>query len=274
MCPFSIQNIMYLKGYGLEQSPFNITSDPKFFFESSSHREAFLALSYGIQQKKGIILITGEVGTGKTTLCKALLERLPGQIKTSLILNPYFSEVQLLQAIVGDFGLAAGKKSRLALVNDLNNFLVQVALDGGNAVLIVDEAQHLNSRQLEQVRLLSNLESSTDKLLQIVLVGQPELEEKLNQFNLRQIRQRIFVKYKLKPLTEDEVKGYIEFRLKTASAEGIKIEEQALKVIYGFSCGVPRLINMLCDRVLLLGFTREKSSFTLDDFEVCIEELK
>ncbi|MDD5611250.1 MAG: AAA family ATPase, partial [Candidatus Omnitrophica bacterium] len=188
---------MYLDFYGLKSSPFNITSDPQLFFESLSHREAFAALLYGIQEKKGIVLITGEVGTGKTTLCKALLNRLPQGVKTSLIFNPYFSEVQLLQAIIEDFGLSVEKKNRLEIVKRLNSFLVEVNSDGGNAVVVIDEAQDLNNRQLEQVRLLSNLETSRGKLMQLVLVGQPELSEKLKQFNLRQIRQRICVKYNI-----------------------------------------------------------------------------
>jgi len=195
---------MYFELYGLKKAPFNITSDPGIFFESSSHREALSALIYGIEEKKGIILITGEVGTGKTTLCKTLLRRLNPRIKTSLILNPYFSEVQLLQAIVEDFGLKINKKNRLEIVGKLNSFLVEVSLEEGGAVLIIDEAQNLTNRQLEQVRLLSNLETSQDKLLQIVLAGQPELVKKLNNFDLRQIRQRISIKHRLSPLNEEE----------------------------------------------------------------------
>lgn len=265
---------MYLKLYGLKQSPFNITSNPQFFFESSSHQEALFALLYGIQEKKGIILITGEVGTGKTTLCKALLNKLPESTKTSLILNPYFSEVQLLQAIIEDFGLELDKKSRLDIVKKLNSFLINISLSGGNAVLIIDEAQNLTNRQLEQIRLLSNLETAQEKLLQIVLVGQPELVDKLNKFNLRQIRQRISVKYCLCPLKEEEIKEYIEFRLRKADTEDINILPESYKVIYEFSKGIPRLINILCDRVLLLGFVKEQKVFGPEMFKTCIEELK
>jgi general secretion pathway protein A len=265
---------MYYNFYGLKTPPFNITSNPEFFFESSSHKEALAALLYGIQERKGIILITGEVGTGKTTLCKALLNRLSPLIKTSLILNPYFSEVQLLRAIIEDFGLVMEKRSRLDIVNKLNSFLVEMSLKGGNAVLIIDEAQNLSNRQLEQIRLLSNLETSNAKLLQIVLVGQPELLEKLRQPSLRQIRQRIFVKYELAPLKEGEVKEYIEFRLKAGGASHLSILPESHKVIYEFSKGIPRLINMLCDRALLCGFTEDKKVLDSEIFRACVEELK
>jgi len=264
---------MYLELYGLKNSPFNITSDPQFFFESLSHKEALAALIYGIQERKGIILITGEVGTGKTTLCKALLKRLPPEVKTSLILNPYFSEVQLLRAIVEDFGLEVKKRSRLDIVEKLNSFLVNISLSGKNAVLIIDEAQNLANRQLEQIRLLSNLETAKDKLLQIVLVGQPELKEKLSKFNLRQIRQRIFIKHNILPLKEEEVREYVEYRLRQAGTTKINILPESYKVIYEFSKGIPRLVNMICDRALLLGFVKESKVFDQEMFRVCMEEL-
>ena len=264
---------MYLEVYGLKSSPFNITSDPQFFFESLSHKEALAALIYGIEERKGIILITGEVGTGKTTLCKALLNKLSPRVKTSLILNPYFSEVQLLRAIVQDFGLEIKKRSRLDMVEKLNSFLVNISLSGQNAVLIIDEAQNLTSRQLEQIRLLSNLETAKDKLLQIILVGQPELKEKLSKFNLRQIRQRVFVKHNIFPLREEEVKEYVEYRLQQAGTTEINILPESYKVIYEFSKGIPRLVNMICDRALLLGFVRESKVFDQEIFRACMEEL-
>ena len=264
---------MYLELYGLKSSPFNITSDPQFFFESLSHKEALAALIYGIQERKGIILITGEVGTGKTTLCKALLKRLSPEVKTSLILNPYFSEVQLLRAIVEDFGLEIKKRSRLDIVEKLNSFLVNISLSGKNAVLIIDEAQNLANRQLEQIRLLSNLETTKEKLLQIVLVGQPELKDKLSKFNLRQIRQRIFIKHNILPLKEEEVREYVEYRLRQAGTTKINILPESYKVIYEFSKGIPRLVNMICDRVLLLGFVKNSRVFNQEMFKACMEEL-
>ena len=264
---------MYLELYGLKSSPFNITSDPHFFFESLSHKEALAALIYGIQERKGIILITGEVGTGKTTLCKALLRRLPPEVKTSLILNPYFSEVQLLRAIVEDFGLEIKKRSRLDIVEKLNVFLVNISLLGENAVLIIDEAQNLTNRQLEQIRLLSNLETAKDKLLQIILVGQPELKEKLSKFDLRQIRQRVFVKHDIFPLREEEVREYVEYRLRQAGTTKINILPESYKVIYEFSKGIPRLVNMICDRALLLGFVKDSKVFDREMFKACAKEL-
>lgn len=265
---------MYTQAFGLKKSPFNITSDPEFFFESSSHKEALATLLYGIKEKKGIISITGEVGTGKTTLCKIILGQLSLPVRTSIILNPYFSEVQLLRAIIEDFGVAVKQKTRLEIIKKLNYFLLDVSLAGGNAVLIIDESQHLSNTQLEQLRLLSNLETSHEKLLQIILVGQPELENRLNQFNLRQIRQRIFVKCKLRPLPEEEVPDYVNFRLNKAGQGNLNILPDSFKVIYEFSQGIPRLINMLCDRALLLGFLRETTSFDAALFKACGEELK
>jgi general secretion pathway protein A len=266
---------MYLDLYGVDKSPFNITADPTVFFGSKSHREALAALTYGVSGKKGIVLITGEVGTGKTTLCKTFLNGLTQNVRTSVIFHqPHFSEVQLLQAIVEDFGIEEAKASRFDIVKKLNAFLVDVSLSGGNAVLIVDEAQNLSDRQLEQVRLLSNLETSTEKLLQIVLLGQPELLRKLAKFEARQIRQRIFVKHHLTPLQKEEVKRYIEFRLHKAGVNDITILPQSHQLIWEFSGGVPRLVNMLCDRALLYGFAREKKVFGPDVFMACIEELK
>jgi len=245
-----------------------------FFFESSSHREALSKILYGIKEKKGIILLTGEVGTGKTTLCRAILDKLDPAAKVSLVLNPYFSEVQLLQVIAEDFGLQIEKKSRLDIVKKLNEFLLGVNSKDGNAVLIVDEAQHLGNRQLEQIRLLSNLETPREKLLQIVLVGQPELTVKLNQFCLRQIRQRIFVKHDIAPLKEQEVKDYIKLRLKSAGGGNVNFLPESYKVIYEFSKGIPRLINLLCDRTLVIGFVREQKTLDEKIFRASIEEIE
>lgn len=264
----------FLNFYELKKSAFNVTSNPDFFFESQSHREAISSLLFGIQERKGIILITGEVGTGKTTLCKALFEKLPPEVKLSLVLNPYFSDVQLLKAIAEDFGIIIQGTNRLNIVKAINKFLMDLNLNNGNAVLVIDEAQNLSARQLEQVRLLSNLETKEEKLLQIVLVGQPELKEKIGQYNLRQIYQRIIVKHQLTPLREDEIKEYIDFRLKKGGQGNAVFSPEVYKTIYDFSKGIPRLINILCERALILGFIRQEHVLSEDIFTSCIAEIR
>ncbi|MEI6437991.1 MAG: AAA family ATPase [Candidatus Omnitrophota bacterium] len=264
---------MYRKFYGFTRTPFSTTSEPHFFFDSASHREACAAIKYGIAQRKGIILVTGEVGTGKTTLCKKVIEELDKSVKVSLVLNPYFSDSQLLQAIVEDFGIHTAKKSRLDLIKALNKFLIELHGNGGNAVLMIDEAQHLGARQLEQVRLLSNLETSDEKLLQLVLVGQPELTEQLSQYKLRQIRQRIFIKCRIAPLAENEVEEYLTIRLKNAGKDDFDIKKECYKIIYDFSGGVPRLINMLCDRALLMGYVRGQARWDESILKDSIKEI-
>lgn len=260
--------------YGFKTQPFNITTDTELFFEGRSHREALASLIYGVEERKGMLLITGEVGTGKTTLCRALLERLPKTVRTSLILNPYFSEVQLLQAIIEDFGLVPEKKNRLDIVKKLDSFLIESSLNHGNAVLVIDEAQNLKPRQLEQIRLLSNLETKHGKLLQIVLVGQPELKTKLRQFDLRQIYQRIVVKYELQPLDAEDTRAYVDFRLSRSGSQGVTLLPECYAIIQEFSKGIPRLINLLCDRALLLGFVRQQKELGPDIFIASLEEIR
>jgi len=265
---------MYCQFYSFKERPFNVTSDPSFFFLSRQHKEALSHLLYGVTQRKGILVITGEIGTGKTTLCRFFLNQLPKNIKTAFILNPYFSEIQLLEAIINDFGLKVKNKSRLSFVWELNRFLLSESEEGNNVVLIIDEAQNLRPQALEQVRLLSNLETEKDKLIQIVLMGQPELNRKLNLYDLRQLQQRIMVRYHITPLEEEEVNGYINHRLNIAGSNGsIKFTDETLKAISDFSCGVPRLINIICDRALLAGFVAETKTIDLDIINKCIKEL-
>jgi general secretion pathway protein A len=266
---------MYEQFYGFKEKPFNVTSDPSFFFLSRKHKEAFSHLIYGIQQRKGILEITGEIGTGKTTLCRALLNNLDKKIKTAFILNPSFSEVQLLQLIIEDLGIAVKTKTKMHLISELNKFLIKEAAIGGNVVLIIDEAQNLKATQLEQIRLLSNLETEKEKLLQIILVGQPELKDKLNLPQLRQLNQRISVKYHIQPLDRNEIKDYVDHRLAIAgNGHNVNFHPEALEEIFLFSQGIPRLINIICDRALLAGFVLSSHDINYEIIKKCVEEIR
>jgi general secretion pathway protein A len=265
---------MYCKFYGLKERPFNVTADPAFFFASRIHREALSHLIYGASQRKGIIVLTGEIGTGKTTLCRFFLNRLGENVRTALILNPHFSELELLEAIVRDFGLLPLEKTRLSLVYELNKFLLRESQKCNNIILIIDEAQNLESRILEQVRLLSNLETDKQKLLQVVLVGQPELNRILSLYELRQLRQRITVRYHISPLQHDEIKNYINHRLNVAGSSGkLGFTDESIGLITEFSAGTPRLINIICDRALLAGFVEETCRIDADIVKKCLWEL-
>jgi len=265
---------VYKNFYELNEYPFNITSDPAFFFASKRHSEAFSHLIYGIEQRKGIIVVTGEIGTGKTTLCRTLINQLDQKIKTALILQPNFSELQLLQFIVKDLGIEGRLRNKYNFILALNDFLLEEAAQGHNVVVIIDEAQNLKPNQLEQVRLLSNLETEKEKLLQIVLVGQPELLEKLKLHSLRQINQRIAVRYHILPLDRQEVRDYIAHRLRVARApDRLQFTPEAIEEIYLRSQGTPRLVNIICDRALLAGFVAE--TFTIDEIIIkrCVAEV-
>ena len=249
----SDEHTMYLEYLGLREKPFSITSDPSFLYLSRKHREALSHMVYGIRERKGFIEITGEIGTGKTTLCKALLRQLDPATKTALILQPQLSELQLLQSIVQDFGLnPMSGNNRLGLFNQLNHFLLEETQLGRNIVLVIDEAQNLSLRLLEQIRMLSNLETDKQKLIQIVLVGQPQLREKLALPALEQLRQRIGVRYHMMPLDMDEVRTYIQHRLRIAGSEDtLEWTAEGSEEVYHLSRGIPRLINLICDRSLL-----------------------
>ena len=243
---------MYLEFLGLREKPFSITADPSFLYLSRKHREALSHMVYGIRERKGFVEITGEVGTGKTTLCKALLRQLDPATKTALILQPQLSELQLLQAIVQDFGLNPMRHNRLGLFDQLNQFLLDQAELGHDIVLVIDEAQNLSLRVLEQIRMLSNLETDKNKLIQIILVGQPQLREKLALPALEQLRQRIGVRYHMTPLEMDEVRTYINHRLRVAGSDGLlEWTGEGAEEVYRCSRGIPRLINLICDRSLL-----------------------
>ncbi|MBI2093750.1 MAG: AAA family ATPase [Candidatus Omnitrophica bacterium] len=243
---------MYLEALGLRENPFSITSDPAFLYLSRKHREALSHMVYGIRERKGFIEITGEIGTGKTTLCKTLLRHLDPTTKSALILQPALSDLQLLQLIVQDFGMNPMRTNRLNLFNQINQFLLEQATLGHNIVLILDEAQNLNLRTLEQIRMLSNLETDKQKLIQIVLVGQPQLREKLSRPELEQLRQRIGVRFHITALDLDEVCTYIDHRLRVAGSDGtLEWTQDGAEEVFRCSKGVPRLINQICDRSLL-----------------------
>ncbi len=269
---------MYHDFYQFKENPFNVTADPDFFFSSASHRYAISSLAYGIENRKGILVITGEIGVGKTTLCRALLKYSDTKTKYALILNPNFSELELLQLILQDLGLRTKENNKFALINILNNFLIKEANAGNNVAVIIDEAQHLSAAQLEQLRLLSNLETEKEKLLQIILVGQPELIEKLQLPELRQLRQRVAVHFHIKPLDRSDVREYIHHRIKKAMNNpetllNIIFSDQAISAIYHYSKGSPRAINILCDRALLAGFVA--GSYSVDEVlvERCAKEI-
>lgn len=266
---------MYLGFYNLKEKPFSVTSDPNFLYLSRKHREAISHMQYGIEERMGFLEITGEIGTGKTTVSKALLNTLDEHTKTAFILNSNLSEMQLMEAIVSDFGIQLKNKNKITMLNELNRFLLEQLKRNNNAVLIIDEAQNLKPSMLEQIRLLSNLETEKEKLLQIILVGQPELKEKLASPELAQLRQRIAIRYHMLPLDKDEVEAYICHRLNVAgfTGEGL-FSEDALREIYRFSSGVPRLINIICDKALLAGFVSETRLISGDMIKRCAREIE
>jgi len=246
---------MYREFYGLKEAPFNITPDPRYLFFSRKHREAFDHIRYGIEQRSGFIQITGDVGAGKSTLCRAILQTLDEGVATALILNPVMTSIQLLRAVLREFDLPAGGNDRLKLIEELNAFLLKKVSRNEAVVLLIDEAQDLSPELLEQMRLLSNLETDDRKLLQIVLIGQPELRETLARRELRQLSQRITVRYHLGPLEKAETEAYIHHRLGIAGAQGKpRFSRWALQSIHRRTGGVPRLINALCDKALLCGY--------------------
>jgi general secretion pathway protein A len=257
---------MYEPYYGFAEKPFSLTPDPKYLYRSESHANAFELLQYAIDRREGFVVITGDIGTGKTTVCRALLEQTGKKTLTALLLNPFLSEEDLLRVILQDLGVinrgeerAGGRQpSKQDLINALNDFLLSLMPLGAHAVLIVDEAQNLSLPILEQIRILSNLETDKQKLLQIILVGQLNLVPLLQSPELRQLDQRVSIRYQLKPLTDEETGAYIAHRLAIANgSRSVVFTPAALKVVYDYSGGIPRLINMLCDRALLGGYSAQ-----------------
>jgi general secretion pathway protein A len=246
---------MYKEFYELREKPFSLTPDPQYLYLSEGHQAAIESLLYGIHQRAGFMVLAGDIGTGKTTICRAVLDQLDKSVKTAVIFNPFLSEGELLKSILQDFGVSPIKGSKKDHMDALNRFLVQRLSQGENVALIIDEAQNLSTFVLELIRMLSNLETEKEKMIQIVLVGQLELEEKLRSPKLKQLNQRIAIRHRLLPLTGSETEGYIHQRLMVAGARGrIAFSKSALHEIYKFSKGTPRLINLLCDRALMAAF--------------------
>jgi general secretion pathway protein A len=244
-----------LEFFGLQQKPFNPTPDPRFLYPSPGHREALAQLLYGVQEHKGFILLTGEIGTGKTTLLRTLLSRLEGNCASALIFDTTLPFEGILEYMLEDLGVAKAGETHVQRLIALNNFLIERRRAGQNTVLALDEAQNLSPEALEQIRLLSNFETETEKLLQILLVGQPELLDKLDRQELRQLKQRISLRCRILPLSVDEARDYIRTRLRIAGARDLGLfSDAAITRIAEYSGGIPRLINTLCDHCLLIGY--------------------
>lgn len=256
---------MYTTYFGFNEKPFTLTPNPRFIYLSKNHKEAFAHLLYGIRHHYGFIALIGEIGTGKTTVLRTVLEQLKDEkYRTALIFNPCMTGVELLRCINKEFGLDATGELASDLILHLNNFLLSENSEGRTVVLVIDEAQNLKPEVLEQLRLISNLETEDDKLIQIVLAGQPELGQLLKQQNLRQLNQRIAVRYRLKPMTSDETAAYIRRRMEVAGETGgVSFSRFALTMIYFYARGVPRITNILCDRALLVAYGNERRTITV-----------
>jgi len=250
---------MYYEFYGFKEAPFNLTPNSRYFYSSAKHTEALSTLLYAIKERKGFVVITGDIGSGKTTVCRTLINKLDPDTKTALITNTHMSAKELLMNILEDLEVEFRPGSKAKLLSQLNQYLIEQLRNDNNVVLIIDEAQNLSPSVLEEVRMLSNLETENEKLIQIIFLGQPELKKKLALSRLEQLRQRIAVYYQLTPLDEKDTQKYIQHRLKVASGTNKTFfTKQAIDLIYEFSKGVPRLINQICDSALLTGYIYEK----------------
>ena len=269
-------DLLYQTHFGLRQAPFNITPDPSFLYLSESHREGLAQLSYGIRARKGFVVLTGEVGTGKTTLIHALLSDLNESCQTALIFSTIVSPGDLLRSVCEEFGLIEPKRP-LQEIHDylvsLNEFLLESYRKGQNCALIIDESQNLSAEVLESIRLLSNFETSKDKLLQILLVGQPELAIRLNSRELRQLKQRVMLRHHLRTLSLQECCEYVSYRLKVAGGERSIFTADALDSIYSYSGGIPRTVNVLCDNALLTGYAFGRKEIDTEIIREVAEDL-
>ena len=264
---------MYEDYYGFVEKPFSLTPDPKYLYRSESHAQAFELLQYGIRRREGFVVVTGDIGTGKTTLCRAVLDQLDRKTFTALVLNPFIAEDDLLRMILQDFGVVSRdeiKRGRLAgvsrqeLIETLNDFLLSLLPLRATALLIIDEAQNLPRPVLEHIRMLSNLETDKEKLLQIILVGQLNLKDVLRTPELRQLDQRVSIRYNLKPLKGEETAAYVAHRLMIAGGGVVTFTPKALQAVHRITAGIPRLINLVCDRALLAAYSERAQRVTPD----------
>lgn len=250
---------MYRKFYGLREKPFEITPDPRFLYLSENHKEALAHLTYAVREKKGFTVVTGEVGTGKTTLIQTLLSKLDGNTRTAYLFNPMMGSTDFLHYICQDLGLKSQKRTKGQYLSQLHKFLMSCYSRNENVVLIVDEAHKLDPKLLEEIRLLTNLETAKSKLLQVILIGQPELNDTLKDPQFRQLKQRVSLRYHVQPLNKEDAQKYIKRRLKLAGAFDHNIfTSKALKKIYSYTHGIPRLINIVCDNALVTGYATDQ----------------
>lgn len=251
---------MYNEYFGFKESPFSIAPDPRYLYMTDQHRDALAHLVYGLNSDGGCILLTGEVGTGKTTICRCLLEQIPEQAKIALLLNPKVSEIELLETICDELKIAYpdSNNSVKTYTDRIYKFLIESHRNNEKIVLIIDEAQNLDSEVLEQLRLLTNLETNQRKLLQIIILGQPELLDILGRTEMRQLAQRITARFHLQPLTKSEVKAYVDHRLAVAGQNIRLFPESSIKLLFKLSKGIPRLINVICDRALLGSYVENQ----------------
>lgn len=267
------QNV-YQDFFGFSEKPFDLTPDPKYLYLSPKHKEVLAHLVYGLQENNGFLKIVGEVGTGKTMICRSFLRELRADFNIAYIFNPCISELELLQTINTELGIPGKSKSRKKLVDILNGFLLEERAKGHRVVVIIDEAQDLQPNVLEQLRLLSNLETDTEKLIQIVLIGQPELDKVLAKEGLRQLRQRITIKWELLPLNLEETRGYIQHRLNIALGKGkVRFSRQAAETVFRYSRGIPRMINVVADRTLLIAFTQSTKKITPKIVKLAVSDI-
>ena len=265
---------MYTDYYGLMEKPFEITPDPRFLYLSEQHKEALAHLIYAAREGKGLTVISGEVGTGKTLMGHTLLGRLDKHTKTIYLFNPNLSPLDFLQTLCESLGLKSGEKSRGQLISLLHDYLLEVNTAGEKVLLVIDEAQCLSPALLEEIRLLTNLETDRAKLLLIVLLGQPELNELLDRYEFRQLKQRISLRYHIQTLNKEDVKKYIEKRLMVGGASNLRIfSTKAVKKIYAYSKGTPRLINIICDNALLTGFATNQKNIKAAIIQEVVQRL-